>query len=251
MSTTLPPTAIAPAADQPMDEATFALFVRAQLDKVPAVIDSQEAYQLGMASLPMLKTTEDRIINYWKEDKSNAHKTHAGICQKESAQLTPVKTTREALSTSLYQWEQKLEEERRAEELRQAEARRKDIESAVIEEAAAISKIDPELAEQVIEQAIASPPPVVALPSMAVSVAGVGGRAKWTFDYAGCATGVAWDDLPGEDRERLLKTIPAQYIMSVPNVKLIEVIVKQNKSATSIPGIVARDAGKMSTRSKR
>lgn len=120
------------------------------------------------------------------------------------------------------------------------------MQAAALEEAAALSGIAPEMAEQIVEQAIAAPAPAITLPPRRIDVAGVSSSENWQFKYAGCASGLDWDKLPTEDRERVMRLLPREYLR--PDEKAIGKVVKALKGSTRIPGVEVFDAGTVRVR---
>ena len=220
--------------------------IQAQLGSLPTVIGDDETYRKAKESLPLLKRAEDRVVGFFRDIKDAANKAHKAITTKEAEQLKPIKDARQRISSLIYGYEQEQTRVRRAAELEAARIEQERQQAAALEEAAAISDLSPEMAEQIVEQAIAAPAPVIVLPSQAVDVAGVSITANWQFKYEGCAAGVEFDKLPDEDRQRVMRLLPREYLR--PDEKALGKVVKALKGGTRIPGIQAYDAGTVRVR---
>jgi hypothetical protein len=234
-----------PAPDEAQSQALSA-DIQGQLAQLPAAIADVETYRRAKESLPLLKRAEVRVVDFFRDIKSAASKAHRAICEKENEQLRPIQSARQRVSSLIYGYEQTLERQRREEERRAAEDERRRIEAQAVEEAAVLSGIAPEMAEQILEQAIAAPAPSITLPSTRVDVAGVSTTANWQWKFAGCASGLAWEALPEDDRQRVLRVIPREYLR--PDDKAIGKVVKALRGGTRIPGIETFDAGTIRVR---
>jgi len=220
--------------------------IQAQLAQLPTVIDSPETYRKAKESLPLLKRFETKVTDFFKDMKEAAHRAHRAICDKETAQLAPIKHARQNLSSLIYGYEREQDRIRRERERQAAEEERRRREEAALAEAEAVAPDAPEVAEQILEQEIAAPAPVVALPSTNVEVSGVSTRANWQFVYQGASPGQRWKDLTDEQRKRVLALLPREFLM--PDEAAIGRVVKAMKSSTKIPGVQAFDAGTVAVR---
>ena len=218
--------------------------IRTQLDALPAAITDAGTYRLAKESLPLLKRYEDKVVTFFKDIKEAANRTHKSICAKENEQLIPIKSARQRLSTLIYSWEQEQARLQREAEQRAGEEERRRQQESALAEAAAISSSDPVTAEQIVEQAIALPAPVIVLPSAQVDVSGVSSSQNWQWDFG--APDLDWDHLPQADRDRVMRLLPREYCR--PDEKAIGKIVKALKGATRIPGIRVFDKGTVRTR---
>lgn len=225
---------------------TLTADIQAQLATVPTKVVDLETCRLAKESLPILKRFENKVLDFFKPMKDAANRAHKAICEKENEQLRPIKNLRNLLSTEIYNFEQEQERQRRERERQAQEEERRRRESAALAEAESLAATAPEVAEQIIEQAIAAPAPTVSLPPTRVDVVGVSMSANWQWRFAGCAAGVEWDKLPDADRQRLIQLIPREYLC--PDPRVITKVVKALKSSTRIPGIEVFDAGSVRVR---
>jgi hypothetical protein len=238
-----------PAAFDIPDEQTQALgseIARFLVD-VPLKVVDLDTHRAAKASLPILKRAEDRVVAFFADIKAAAWTAHRKICEKESAQLAPIQQLRTRLNHEVLQFERIEKERQRQEELRLAAERRREEQERLMREAEQLAAAgQPEIADQVLEQAVAAPAPVVPVPSRLQPVAGVSTRENWQYKYLGASAGLRWKDLTDEQRRRLLQLIPRDYLQ--PNESAIANAVKAAKSATKIPGIEVYDAGSVVTR---
>ena len=225
--------------------------IQAQLASLPTVITDEDTYAAAKTFLPKLKQAEDKVLAFFNCDgdgnkekgiKPLAYRVWKGICDKEGAALKPIKAARDRLAGLIYAWEQELQRLRREQELAESKRLQEQQQAQALEEAIALNDAGAvEMAEQVVEQAIAAPAPVVVLPSKAVRVDGVSIRENWTFAYEGASAGQRWKDLTDDQRKRVLQFIPREYL--VPDEGAIGKVVKAMKSGARIPGVRAYDAG--------
>lgn len=215
--------------------------IGAQLARLPLTIPDTDTYRLAKESLPLLKRAEDTVVAFFKDIKAAANAAHKAITSKEAAQLKPITDARTRVSGLIYAFEQEQDRLRRERERKVAEDEKRRRETDALEQAAALAHDSPEMAEQIVDEAIAAPAPVVVLPSTSLDVAGVSTRENWQFVYAGGSAGQKWKDLTDEQRKRVLQFIPRDYLM--PDEAAIGKVVKAMKSGTKIPGVQAYDAG--------
>jgi hypothetical protein len=231
----------------PQEEQALTADISGQLSQLPTVIDSPETYRRAKESLPLLKRAEDKVLGFFVEIKDAAFKAHKAITTKETAQLKPIKDARTRLAGLIFNYESQLERIRRENERKAQEEEQRRRESEAVAEAEALSDQGaPEMAEQVLEHAIAAPSPVVILPSAAVEVAGVSIRENWQFLYSGGSPGQKWKDLSDDQRKRVIALIPREFL--IPDESAIGRVVKAMKSGTKIPGVQAYDAGTVAVR---
>lgn len=247
MATAAPNNLVAfPAPDEAATQALSA-DIHAQLAQLPTAIGDVETCRKAKESLLVLKKAEDRVVGFFRDIKDAAFKAHKAITTKETEQLRPIKDARQRLSQLIYRFEDDQARRRREEERRIAEEEQQRRHAAALEEAQELATHgSPEMAEQVLEQAIAAPPPVITLPTTATKVAGVSSIANWQWRFDGCATGLTWDQLEQADRNRLLALLPREYLR--PDDKAITKVVKALRGGTSIAGVQVFDAGTVQVR---
>ena len=243
--------AISPIVVPEHEERALSTGIQAQLAGLPTAITDPETYRRAKESLPLLKQAEDKVVAFFRDIKEHAYRAHKAITAKESAQLTPITGARSSLSRLIYGYEQEQQRRRREQERREAEAEQQRLQQQALEEAAALETTAPEMAKQIVEQAIAAPAPVVVLPSTAVDVVGVGSRENWTWTYLGMGTKAdgsprRWKDLTDAERQQVMKFLPREYLE--PSEAAIGKVVKALKSATKIPGVSPVDVGTVSVR---
>jgi hypothetical protein len=234
-----------PAPDEAQTQALTA-DIQAQLAGIPKRVTDMETCRLAKESLPVLKRFEDRVTTFFKPLKDAAHKAHKVICDKETEQLSPIKAARAALSSQIIKFEQEQERQRRERERQAQEEERRRLESAAIAEAESIAATAPDVADQILEQAIAAPSPIVTMPRSTIAVTGVSTAANWQWRFMGCPAGLEWDKLPDEDRQRVMRLLPREYLR--PDERAISKVVKALKGSSNIPGIEPFDAGSVRVR---
>jgi hypothetical protein len=220
--------------------------IQAQLSQLPTVISSPDDYRKAKESLPVLKRAEDRVVLFFKDIKAAAYEAHRKLSAKENDALSPIKQARQRISSLIYGYEQEQARVKREAERKAAEEEKRRREEDAIREAETMSALSPEIAEQILEQEIAAPAPVVVLPSTNVEVSGVSVRENWQYVYSGGSPGQKWKDLTDEQRKRVISLIPREFLM--PDESAIGRVVKAMKSGTKIPGVQAYDAGTVAVR---
>lgn len=235
-----------PAPDEAATQA-LATDIQSQLAQLPTAIADVDTCRKAKESLVVLKKAEDKVIGFFKDIKDAAHRAHKAITSKETEQLRPIKDARQQLSTLIYRFElEEAHRRREAERQAQEEERRRREAEAVAQAQELHAQGAPEMADQVLEQAIAAPPPVVTMPATATKVQGVSSIANWQWRFASCPTGAEWDGLNATDRARVLALLPREYLR--PDDKAITKVVKALKAGASIPGVEAFDAGTVMVR---
>lgn len=224
--------------------------IQSQLAGLPTVIDSPDTYRKVVESLPILKRYEDKVVAFFKDIKSAAYNAHKAITAKETQQLKPIVDARARMSRLKYAYEQEQDRLKREREQAQAREEQRRREAQALAEAEALSKTSPEMADQVLEQAIAAPAPVVVLPSStaAVEVAGVGkSKPRWVWRYRGAPDHeTTWKQLSPADRAAVMALFPRQYCM--PDESAITKLVTAMEGNVKIPGIEIYDIGRTSVR---
>lgn len=233
----------------PDEAATQALSadIHAQLAQLPASIPDVATCLKAKESLLVLKKAEDRVLGFFKDIKDAAFKAHKTITTKETESLKPIKDARLKLSGLIYGFEQEQDRHRRQQEREIAEReRQRQHDEALAQAQEAVAQGAPEMAEQILDQAIAAPAPVVTLPTTTTKVQGVTSIANWQWRFAGCGTEATWESLSAEDRNRILALLPREYLR--PDEKAITKVVKALRGRTTILGVEVFDAGTVMVR---
>lgn len=229
----------------PEEEQALTTDIATQLSALPTEIKDQDTYRRVVESLPLLKRAEDKVVSFFKEMKEAANRAHKAITTKESAQLKPIVDARSRMSRLKYGYEQEQDRIRRERERELQEIERKRREEEAMAQAAEVADTQPEMAEQIIEQAIAAPTPTVVLPSVtaSVEVKGVGrSKPKYVWRFMGAPDHeTGWKKLTPEQRQRVMSLIPRQYLM--PDESAITAIVNGMSGNVQIPGIEIYDIG--------
>ena len=226
--------------------------VEAQLATLPTElrVTDLDTYQKVKASLPVLKRAEDGWTRLYDPIKAFFYKKWKKECDEEAAKVKPLQQVRQAWQRELYRFEQEQDRLKRERERALAEAERQRLEDQALAEAAALEAHAPEMAAQIVAQAIAAPPPTVVLPSVtaAVDVKGVGkSRPRWVWRYAGAADHeTPWHKLTPEARQRIMTLLPREYLM--PNESAISRVVTGMDGNVKIPGVEVFDIGSTAVR---
>jgi hypothetical protein len=164
--------------------------------------------------------------------KSWAHKMHRWICQVEADAVAPFESLDAYEADQIRRFKEARDRARADDERARAEAQRRDDDARAAHEAAALEASGQHaLAAAVIEAAITTPPPVVALPDETRGVVSFVRRWKWKY-------GGGPDDVkatPPSILARTLKLIPREYLC-VDEAK-VGAYARAMKDSGSIPGI--------------
>lgn len=207
-------------------------------------------YRKVKESLPVLKRAERAWEQLFKPVKDFYYGKWKAECAAEGEHTKPLMRYFDAWSQEVYRWEQAEKARERAEELRLAAERRREEQERLLAEAAHLEAAgQAAIAEQVLEQAVADLPavaPIVTMPSAVVPVNDMSSREHWTWHYAGAGRDGRWKDLTDEQRRRIVRQLPAEYLMASETA--ITQQVNATKSATTIAGIVVYDKGSTTVR---
>lgn len=227
--------------------------VQANLAGIPTKVTDLETCRRAKESLPLLKRAEDRVVAFFKGIKEQAFRAHRAITAKEAEQLKPIQDLRRILNAEVYRFEQAEKARREEEGRRIAEEERQRQQAQAVEEAAALEETSPEMADQILEQAIAAPLPTVILPDTTVEVAGVSSQANYKWNFVGTVPNELgetqpWKKLTAEQQARIRSLMPRDYMC--PDESGITKIVKAMGPAAAklVPGISVFDAGTVRTR---
>jgi hypothetical protein len=115
-----------------------------------------------------------------------------------------------------------------------ADARRRDEQDRATATAAQLERSgEPEMAAQVLAEAIAAPPPVVALPDETKQIEGLHFTRRWLWRFAGGPKELT--DTPPAVIARTMELIPRTYLCV--DEKKVGAIVRASKGTIAIPGL--------------
>jgi hypothetical protein len=146
-----------------------------------AVLDPA-SYALAGQELVRLATAERRIADWFRPLRDAAHKAWKVLCDREREVLTPLTQEIARLKRERVTWKAADDQRRRDEERRLADAEKRRAEEAAAAKAKQLEdRGQVAQAAQVLERAIAAPPPAVVLPDSTPKVAGISARKVWRF----------------------------------------------------------------------
>jgi hypothetical protein len=176
---------------------------------------------------------------FFEPRKGLGFKLHRLICDRENLVLTPLRAWMKRGKENWDRFRRQEEENRRAEEQRLAnEARRVEQERLAREAELLEQRGESELAEQVLEQALHTPAPVIALTSSLPAVKGVSTTANWKWRPVGGDTPIA--------RARAEKLAPREFLEL--SEKKLNAYAKAHGASARVPGIEFYDAGSVRVR---
>lgn len=169
---------------------------------------------------------------FFRPLKALAHQLHAKICAREKQILEPLRRLDEDQAAAIREYHALEDRARREREAAIAEEQRRDRERQAIRDAAEYERSgDHEIAAAILEEAVAAPAPVVALPDPVREV--VSFTRRWRWKYVGGPENVA--HTPPDVLRRALAVLPDEFKM--PDEKKIGAFARSMKSSGRIPGI--------------
>jgi hypothetical protein len=174
------------------------------------------------------------VEEFFAPFKSLAYQLHRKLCERESAILKPLQSLDRQRSDAISEFKRAQDSIRQQREREEAAAQQREREAQAAAEAAALERQgQPELAEAVIAEAVSAPAPVVVLPDVTRSVAGLRFSRTWHWRYAGGPKDVK--QTPPEVRVRTMRMIPREYL-TVDESKLTKFATGM-KDTARVPGI--------------
>ena len=175
-----------------------------------------------------------RVEAWFAPVKKAAHDVWKMICAREAAVLAPIDTLDRQKQAAIRMWKAEQDRLREQRERELAEEQRTLDEARVAAEAAALEASgDHEMAVAVLEEQLAAPLPVVALPTVKQQVAGLKTVRRWLWRYTGG---------PNDLKQtapmivaRSMKLVPREYL-KLDETK-ISATVRAMKGSIKIPGI--------------
>jgi len=197
---------------------------------IATTADAEGAVQ-ARAQLAIMRAT---VVAYFEPIKAMAFKLHRTICDRERAITGPLDARDRTLGSALTVWKVAEDERRRAAERAEQARRYREEQAAAVHEAAALETGGQvELAQAVVADAIATPPPVVALPDVVRAVPGLKYRKVWKWKYTGGPADVTQTTVP--TIARTMQLIPREFL-KVDEVK-VGAYARSMKASGAIPGI--------------
>lgn len=191
------------------------------------------------ARLVDVATHRKDVEGWFKPLKDFAYRLHRMVCDRENAVLKPLQAFETLAKGNAQAFRREEERKRREEEQRLQEIARREEQERLAREAESLEQRgESELAEQVLEQAIAAPAPVIVLASAIEPTKGVIYRANWKWRPIG-------GDTP-QNRARAEKLVPREYMCL--DEKKLNAYAKAHGASARIPGIEFYDAGSVSVR---
>ena len=198
------------------------------------VIASKADLEQVVMDRTIIADAERSVVSFFEPLKKMAHGLHAALCDRERAVLGPLRVLDAARHKAITEFKHREDDERRAREQALADQQRRDEQARATVEAASLEMAGHrELADAILEDAIAAPAPVVSLPDVTSQVSGLKFRKYFRWRYAGGPKDVA--TTPNAIVVRTMSIIPREFL--VVDEKKISAYVKAMKTAGKIPGI--------------
>lgn len=208
------------------------------VDEGTEVTDAMSYSRVG-ERLKDVATLRKAIEAWFDPIASWFYRAHAMVCARRSEILAPLVAYESAAKTNRLALERAEAQARRAEEQRLAEIARREEQERLQREAELLEQRgEPELAADVLEQAVHAPPPVITIASSLPQTKGVGSRENWQ-----------WRPINGNTRQaraRAVQLVPRQFLDL--NDRALAAHAKAHGNTVRIPGIEFYDAGTVTVR---
>jgi hypothetical protein len=156
--------------------------------------------------------------------KRMANQLHKALCARENGILGPLRKLDEQKRQGMSAFKAAQDRERRAREQALAEEQRREREARAISEAGQLEHAgEHAMAAAVVAEAIAAPPPVVALPDPTKGIEGLHFRRTWKWRYV------------GGDKARALALLPRAFLM--PDESKIAEYGTRHQESAQLPGV--------------
>lgn len=211
------------------DTAQQAQSVTIAASKAVHTVTNVPEHRAAQEYLTDLARIERSVKEVFAEPKSAAHAAHKSICAAESKLLDPILDARKKVTRAIGVYEDEQYKIAEAERRRlESEARAKEEARLLAEAEAAQESGDTQLADQIIEEAIYTPTPVVHVQPQLASTAGVSSQRRWSAEV--------------DDVAALIKYVAANpqfQNLLTPNMPAINAMARSLKENMRIPGVRA------------
>lgn len=203
-----------------------------------AVTDAVSYQRVGERLVDVAAHRKD-VEAWFKPLKDWFYRAHRMVCDRESEVLAPLRRFETDAKSNRLRLEQEDARRRREEEQRLAdEARRVEQERLQREAELLEQRGEPELAAQVLEEAVTMPAPVVTVASSLPVTKGISSRENWKWQPIG-------GDTP-QARARAVNLVPREFLCL--DEKKLNAYAKAHGASAKIPGIQFYDAGTVAVR---
>ena len=204
-----------------------------------AAVTDAVSYQRVGERLVDVATHRKEVEAWFRPLKDWFYRAHRMVCDRESEVLAPLRRFETDAKNNRLRLEQEDARRRREEEQRLAdEARRVEQERLQREAELLEQRGEPELAAQVLEEAVTVQAPVMTIASTLPVTRGISSRENWKWRPVG-------GDTP-TNRARIEKLVPREF-MELSEKKL-NAFAKAHGASAKVPGIEFYDAGTISVR---
>jgi hypothetical protein len=175
-----------------------------------------------------------RVSEFFAPFKGMAHKLHKALCDRENEILGPVLQRDREIARAIGDYKDACDRARAAREREEAERQRIEQQTRAAVEAAALENAgEREMAAAVVEEAIAAPPPVVALRDETKDISGLKFTTRWKWRYSGGPAEVK--ATPPQLVARTMAMIPREFLCV--DEQKVGAYVRSMKGSARIPGI--------------
>jgi len=130
------------------------------------VVDDQESYDAALVFIQQCRANSAEVVEFLREIKQRAYNTHRAVSSLENALVAPFEAAVKTVSKKRITWDDEQERQRRETERLQQEALKKEQTEQAFKEAEQLAAMGhTEAAEEIVDRAIAAPPPQHIAPS--------------------------------------------------------------------------------------
>lgn len=206
----------------------------ALVQRLAPIVTTGDDLAAAVDSRNQLADMRRQVVDYFAPIKAMAYKLHRALCDKENAILKPIDARDKAIASAMSDFKAAQDRARIERERDEADRQRRELEAAVVHDAAAIERDgDRELAAAVLEQAIAIPPKTIVILPDPIRDAGAKFVTRWRWRYVGGPVDVK--SSPAAVVSRAVDLMPREFLM--PDETKIGAYVRAMKSSGDIPGI--------------
>lgn len=204
-----------------------------------AVVDDSASFtRVGELLVDVARHRRD-VEDWFKPITDWAFRLHRAITERKNHVLAPLLTFERTAKENAHAWQREEDRKRREEQQRlEEEARQREQERLAREAEQLAAQGEQALAEQILEQAVHTPAPVIALPSTVPDVKGMSFRDNWKWRPVG-------GDTP-EARARAVSLVPREFLCL--DEKKLNAYAKAHGASARIPGVQFYNAGSVSVR---
>jgi len=196
-------------------------------------VDDNDSCEMAHIFLQSVAAKKKQVREVFDPIVTKAHEAHKEACLQRDKFLKPLEAAEVEVKGKVIQFNQEQERIRRLKEQEESDRLRREAEARAIAEAEQLEASgEKELADIVLQEAAAAPPPTAVVQSTVPRTSGISMREEWDFRYT-------------PDEAQALRTLVRAAAkdesllgLLMINEKNVRAMVKSQKSLCKIPGVV-------------